>query len=116
MKAIPLILFTITLAMAGQICLKFGMNEIGRSGLTAMLTKMAISPIILTGLTFYAVSAVFWMIVLSRVDLSYAYPFLGLTFVGMMFLTKFIFHEDINIWRWAGTAMIFIGVVVSARQ
>ena len=116
MKAIPLILFSIAIAMAGQVSLKFGMNDIGRLGLTQLLTKMATSPIILMGLALYAVSAVLWMIVLSRVDLSYAYPFLGLTFVGMLFLTKFIFHEDINLWRWAGTTLILIGVIVSAKQ
>ncbi len=82
MKAIPLILFSIAIAMAGQVSLKFGMNDIGRLGLTQLLTKMSTSPIILMGLALYAVSAVLWMIVLSRVDLSYAYPFLGLTFVG----------------------------------
>lgn len=116
MKAIPLILLSIAIAMAGQVSLKFGMNDIGRLGLMPLLIKMATSPIILMGLTLYAVSAVLWMIVLSRVDLSYAYPFLGLTFVGMLFLTKFVFHEDINLWRWAGTALIFVGVVVSAKQ
>ncbi len=116
MKAVPLILLTIALAMTGQVFLKFGMDGIGKPGLMSMLSKMATSPIILTGLSFYAFSAILWMIVLSNVELSFAYPFLGLTFVGMLFLTKYIFHEEINMWRWAGTIMIFVGVMISARQ
>lgn len=116
MRAVPLILLSIGLAMTGQMCLKFGMNQMGKVELPALLVKMATSPLIITGLTFYAVAAVLWMIVLSKVNLSYAYPFLGLTFVGMLFLTKFIFHEDISLWRWIGALLIFIGVLISARQ
>lgn len=117
MKTILLILFSISTAIAGQIFLKVGMDRIGRveaGALFSSLVRMASSPIIITGLFCYATSAVVWMIVLSHVPLSYAYPFLGLTYVAMLFITKYAFNESIPPWRWAGTLLIFIGVLASA--
>lgn len=119
MKTIPLILFSIGLAVTGQIFLKIGMDEIGKVELSQFLSlimKVLTSPILIIGLLFYAVSAVLWMMVLSQVNLSYAYPFLGLTYVAMLFLTKFFLQEQISTWRWLGTALIFLGVLVSAKQ
>ncbi|HEX21554.1 MAG TPA: hypothetical protein ENH19_02750 [Actinobacteria bacterium] len=119
MKSIPLILVSISLAIMGQIFLKMGMNHIGKvdfSQFTSSLSKMATSPVIIVGLSFYAISAVLWMVVLSQVNLSYAYPFLGLTYVAILFLTKYIFNEYIPPWRWVGTAVIFLGVLISAKQ
>lgn len=119
MKSIPLILFSISLAIMGQMFLKMGMDKIGRVGLSQLsssLAKMATSPVIIIGLIFYATAAVLWMVVLSQVNLSYAYPFLGLTYVAMLFLTKYFFNEFIPSWRWVGTAIIFLGVLISAKQ
>jgi len=103
----------------GQMFLKMGMNRmdsVNLSQFSSTLVKMATSPIIVTGLFFYAMSAVLWMVVLSQVDLSYAYPFLGLTYVVIPFLTKFLFNEIIPPWRWVGTAVILLGVLISAKQ
>lgn len=119
MKTILLILLSITLAIAGQMFLKVGMDRIGRveaNALVSSLLRMATSPVIIVGLFCYATSAVLWMIVLSHVPLSYAYPFLGLTYVAMLFVTKYAFMESIPPWRWAGTLLIFIGVLVSAKK
>ena len=119
MKTILLIMLSIGMAITGQLFLKMGMDRIGRvetNALASSLLRMATSPIIIVGLFCYATSAVIWMIVLSHVPLSYAYPFLGLTYVAMLFLTKYVFMESIPPWRWAGTLLIFIGVLVSAKK
>lgn len=110
-------MLSIGMAITGQLFLKMGMDRIGRvetNALASSLLRMATSPIIIVGLFCYATSAVIWMIVLSHVPLSYAYPFLGLTYVAMLFLTKYVFLEPIPPWRWAGTLLIFVGVLVSS--
>lgn len=120
LKSVPLILVSIALAIAGQMFLKVGMDQMGKANKVginvASLVKMASTPVIIVGLFFYAVSAVLWMIVLSQVNLSYAYPFLGLTYVIIPFLTKYFFQEQIPPLRWVGVLVVFVGVLISAKQ
>jgi len=54
-------------------------------------------------------------VVLSAVDLSFAYPFLGFTYVLVLVLSKFILKEDVSLIRWIGTIIITIGVIVISR-
>jgi len=49
------------------------------------------------------------------VDLSFAYPFIGLTYVMVLVLSRFILKEDVNLIRWAGAIIITIGVIVISR-
>ncbi|MBU4483303.1 MAG: EamA family transporter, partial [Actinobacteria bacterium] len=66
-------------------------------------------------LFLYVISAAIWLIVLSAVDLSFAYPFIGFTYVMVLVLSKFILKEDVNPIRWAGALIITIGVIVISR-
>ena len=70
---------------------------------------------VLTGLFLYLISAAIWLIVLSTVDLSFAYPFLGFTYVMVLVLSKFILKEDVNPIRWIGALIITAGVVIISR-
>ncbi|MGM0365298.1 MAG: EamA family transporter [Actinomycetota bacterium] len=120
-KSITLILISITIAVGGQILLKIGMNRIGSLDLNGMgslvrlFVEVAKSPIVLVGLFMYVISAALWLIVLSGVDLSFAYPFIGLTYVFVLILSRFILKEDVNPIRWAGAAIITLGVIVLSR-
>ena len=120
-KSILLILLSITIAVGGQILLKIGMNKIGEINISSassvghLFTGIVKSPTVLVGLFLYAISAVLWLIVISSVDLSFAYPFIGLTYVLILVVSKFVLKEDVNPIRWIGTAIITIGVVVISR-
>ncbi len=120
-KSVTLILISITIAVGGQILLKIGMDRIGAidlRGLGSVITLFAgviRSPLVLVGLFMYVISAGLWLIVLSSVDLSFAYPFIGLTYVFVLFLSRFVLKEDVNPIRWAGAAIITIGVIVLSR-
>lgn len=120
-KSILLILISISIAVGGQILLKIGMNRIGSVALNSMgaighlFLSVLKSPIILIGLFMYVISAALWLIVISAVDLSFAYPFIGLTYVLILIVSKFILKESVNPVRWIGAAIITIGVVVISR-
>jgi multidrug transporter EmrE-like cation transporter len=120
-KSILLILLSIGIAVGGQILLKIGMNKIGpininsASSIGHLFAGIVKSPTVLVGLFLYAISAVLWLIVISAVDLSFAYPFIGLTYVFILLVSKFVLKEDVNPIRWIGTAIITIGVVVISR-
>ena len=120
-KSILLILISISIAVGGQILLKIGMNRIGNiavnsmSSLGHLFLGVVKSPIVLIGLFMYVISAAIWLVVISAVDLSFAYPFIGLTYVLILIVSKFILKESVNPIRWAGAAIITIGVVVISR-
>lgn len=120
-SSILLILFSISIAVAGQILLKIGINHIGMvnfsnlDALKQLFFGVIKSPLVISGLFLYVISAAIWLVVLSAVDLSFAYPFIGFTYVMVLVLSKFILKEDVNPIRWAGALIITIGVIVISR-
>jgi multidrug transporter EmrE-like cation transporter len=120
-KSIILILVSISIAVGGQLLLKIGLNKIGSisvnsfSSLGQLFLGIIKSPLVLTGLFCYVISAAIWLVVLSAVDLSFAYPFVGLTYVLILIISKFILGEDVNPIRWIGAAVITAGVILISR-
>jgi len=120
-KSILLILLSIAIAVGGQVLLKLGLNKIGSVNVSSLdslghlFLGIIKSPMVLAGLFCYVISAAIWLVVLSAVQLSFAYPFIGLTYVLILFISKFVLKEDVNPIRWVGAAIITIGVVVISR-
>lgn len=79
------IFFTVFLSACAQLMLKMGAAAtLGAGQLGApfdVIVKVMLSPLILSGIVTYGVSVLIWIWVLSRVDLSVAYPFVGLSFI-----------------------------------
>lgn len=124
MKAsiLPFLLIGLSIAMsvAGQITMKLGINQSSPGGfadsspIEVLLTAVR-SPLVLLGLVFYGLGAAAWIVVLSRLDLSYAYPFIALNFVLIALVSRLVLAESIPAVRWAGIGMICIGIVLIAR-
>jgi drug/metabolite transporter (DMT)-like permease len=120
-KSLLLILASVTMGVSGQLCLKAGMNQVGvlsAGGLgTIMQTAFHVltTPLVFLGLTFYAMGAVFWLLVLSKLDLSLAYPMLALTYVLIPLAAQFILGEQMPSLRWLGVGLIFVGVVIVSQ-
>ncbi len=119
--AILYILVSVFFSTVGQLLLKGGMNKFGSvtlslNGLFPTLWRMAINPGVFFGLTLYLVGTVFWLAALSRVDLSYAYPFASLSYVVMLAASWMMFDEKITLMRVIGTVVICIGVLLIHRS
>jgi drug/metabolite transporter (DMT)-like permease len=72
---------------------------------------------VLCGLTVYGVGTGFWMLCLIHLDLSYAYPFTGLTYVLMLGISWFLFDDKISSQRLLGVLLICLGVaLIPARS
>jgi drug/metabolite transporter (DMT)-like permease len=116
-----LVLGSVGTATLGQLLLKSGMTSVGRLGAGALqqplqtLMAIASTPVVWLGLASYAVGAVLWLVVLSRLDLGYAYPLLAISYILIPLLAHFLLGEAIPPLRWVGIAVIFIGVVIVAR-
>jgi drug/metabolite transporter (DMT)-like permease len=96
-----------------QIIMKFGMSaDPGRASWFAAATQ----PFVLLGLGLYGMAALVWLLVLSKVDVTAAYPFVGLGFVVTMVLGWLMLGEHLDQQRVIGTVLISVGVILVARS
>lgn len=115
------ILISVVGGAVGQIMLKQGMNTIGPLTITAgqffrMLWVMGTNPYVFSGLAIYVLSVVFWLAALSRVDLSFAYPFASLSYLVMLVASWGLFDEKISVLRLVGTIVVCVGVLIISRS
>jgi drug/metabolite transporter (DMT)-like permease len=119
-KYIPFILFTVTTNAAAQIMLKHGMSNFADLALSGnillKILQVVFSPWVFAGLVVFVISMLSHLYVLSKVDLSFAYPFLSLAYVMVTLYAFFVFHEEINAYRIAGLFFICIGTVLIAQS
>lgn len=118
---ILLILCSVLLSSIAQIVLKTGMSNPDvlsavKSGHGFnMLMAICTNLFVIGGLTLYFASAAVWLLVLARVDVSFAYPFVGLGFVVTMLLAFFINGEVLTTTKVVGTLCIALGVAIMAQ-
>jgi multidrug transporter EmrE-like cation transporter len=120
-KYIPLILAVVTTNAISQMLLKQGMNTIGKfdfsgGSLFSMFPVVALNPYVVGGLAVLVFSMALHLMALSRVDLSFAYPFLSVSYVLVLFAGYFWFGEAINSSRMIGVAFICLGTFFVARS
>ena len=110
---------TVLLTAYGQLVLKWQSNNIlmphhGRAGMLAYLSAMLLNPWVLSGLLAAFVASVTWMLALSRLELSQAYPFTAMSFVLILVSSAVLFAEPLNAGKILGTLLVVAGVVVVA--
>lgn len=121
LKTAGLAIMSVLMATIGQFLLKSGMDRVGYVGADRLkrpleLAMLAIrTPQIVLGLGIFCISAMVWLIVLSRVPLSTAYPFAGITYVTTALIGKFVLGEQIPVARWAGILLIVGGILLVSR-
>lgn len=118
---LAVILATVTLSACAQLALKLGVGAVSSAsrasagGMTA-LGAVVTSPMVWLGLAIYGISVVAWLWVLSKTDLSVAYPFVGLSFLVTLTFGAVFLHETVTPLRLTGTVLIAIGCVLVARS
>lgn len=120
-KYIPLILAGVLLNAIAQILLKKGMLSVGYfefhfENFFPIIKRVTNNLYILSGLTSYVISVMIWLLVLARVEVSYAYPFLSVGYVVVTVLGYFIFQENLSWMRVIGIAVIIVGVLLLSRS
>ena len=130
---VVLLVVSIGLAVAGQIAMKAGMNDVTKvdpkTHVAAQPLKMndfkhpvtlvkrvfTDGPWAVGGIILYAISALFWFVVLSRTSLSVAYPMVAAGYIVVVLYSKFVFNEQVKAVAWVGLAFIVIGVIITAQ-
>ena len=117
-----LILFSVVLGVGGQIALKYGVGLVSGGSSSRILSSLdarsvlgflggaATNGYVLLGFVFYLVSAMSWLVILSRVELSFAYPLISIGYIIVVVLSKFIFNEPVTSFRIIGTLLVCTGV------
>lgn len=119
-RYIPLIMAGVMLNAVAQLSIKQGMRQIGHfdfhwENVLPIGFGVACNPFVLIGLFCYVVSVVVWMMVLSRVEVSFAYPLLSVGYIVTAFAGHYFFQESIGTMRWAGIIVICLGVWLITR-
>lgn len=116
-----LVMTGVLLNAAAQLLLKAGTNRVGEfsfalENLVPIGSRLAFSPFILGGLACYVVSLVVWILALSRVPVSVAYPMLSVGYVVNAVAAWMLFGESLSMQKLLGIGFIVIGVFLVARS
>jgi multidrug transporter EmrE-like cation transporter len=116
-----LILLDVLLNVTGQLSLKYGMAKIGNfslslSTLPPIFLKAATNIPVLFGLLCYGMGFMVWLVVLSKAEVSYAYPLISLGYVFTAILARALFGEAVGATRLAGICVTCLGVLLIARS
>ena len=116
------LLIAISLGAFGQISLKHGMRQYGDLGQPGLgfvpkIVRAVFTPYVFLGLALYAVSSCFWLVVISPggFALSYAYPMIAISYVGVVFLSRVFFGETVQPLQWLGIMLMCTGLVLVVR-
>lgn len=119
MQQYVILLTSVILGGLAQLAMKKGMMGEAPGGgfsLVAIITKVFTSPYVFLGLALYGLSAILWLYVLSKIELSYAYPLVSISYIVVLLGSYFLFQETISWPRLLGIACICLGVIFISRS
>lgn len=114
------VFLTLAFTVYGQVVLKWQMQDVGPlpeggGAKLLFLLRLLANPWILSGMIGAFLASLSWMAAMTRLEMSYAYPFMSLAFVVVMVLGAALFQETIGPAKIAGTLLVIAGLVVIAR-
>lgn len=115
-RSILVLLLAVSLGATGQIFLKTGVNQLNGEAGPLTIVRGIFTPYVLAGFFCYGCSSVLYLIALSRLDLSYAYPFVALSFVIVTVLSWYLLNETLPLLRVVGLVLILAGVLTVASS
>ena len=120
-SALAFLLTGVLLNAGAQLLLKAGTNRLGVITLTTgnwsgMLARIATEGHFVAGIACYVISVFVWILGLSRVPVSIAYPMLSLGYVANAIAAHYLFGETVTVTRWLGIGFIVVGVWLVARS
>ena len=121
MSVIVLILVSVLLNCVAQLCMKNGMMAVGEitgglMGIISAFPNMISNFSLWISAICYVLSIGLWLVVLSKVDVSFAYPFLSIGYVVSAIVGYFVFNEAVTPVRVSGIIVICIGVILISRS
>ena len=114
------IILTVGLTVYGQLILKWQVNKIGLlpesfADKLQFLGRLCINPWVISVFAAAFIAALSWMLALTKFQLSYAYPFISLTFVLVLILSAVFFHEQVTWPKAVGMIFIITGLIIGSQ-
>ncbi|PAV30907.1 hypothetical protein CIL05_04115 [Virgibacillus profundi] len=108
---------TVCFTVYGQLILKWKIDQYGSLpdawlDKFIFLLQLLLNPWILSGFFAAFLAALSWMAAMTKFDISYAYPFMSLSFVLVFILSAFLFGEPVSMQKVIGFALIVLGIIV----
>jgi len=107
-KGLATLFIAISLGIIGQIIYKMGASKLSEFSLASTI----FNPFFILGSIFYGISAILWFWSLRNLELSFAYPFLAISYVAIFVLGIIIFHEKLLLSKILGIFLIILGLIV----
>lgn len=114
-----LLIISVVLGASGQFLLRLGMKSYGQVGVVdafKQIFSIIFTPSVFIGFLLFALSSILWLSVISKNQLSYAYPMVSLGYILTLIFSKLFLNENINGYRIAGTLIIILGVVFISKS
>ena len=113
--------FTILLTVIGQLLIKRGVTVVSavaglEGNMLLFVWRTFTHPLVIVGLGCAVVSMACWTLALARLDLHVAYPFFGLAIVLILLCSRLMMGEPVSLLRWAGVAVICVGLWLVAQK
>jgi drug/metabolite transporter (DMT)-like permease len=120
MNTVLMVLVPVLIGVVGQFFLKYGMNQIGElstnsSVILVQYIKVFMNPYVFIGMVFYFLSALLWLMVISKVPLSTAYPLISMSYIIVLIGSSVFFKESVSLTQWSGVFIVMLGIVVLSR-
>tara|TARA_B100000795_G_C22617437_1_gene367536 strand:+ start:186 stop:566 length:381 start_codon:yes stop_codon:yes gene_type:complete len=115
------IFLSITFAVIGQLIVKWQMSAFSFDDYVTWQDKytlafsMLLNPYIILSVTLTLFAGIFWMIAMTKFEISYAYPFTTLALAFITIFSVIFFGEDINLYKIFGIGLIILGVVLISK-
>lgn len=113
------ILLSVLMNAIAQLVLSYalkGETMFDAAGPMKSALALAVNPAVIFALFIYGLSVISWMYVLSKADVSLAYPFLGLGFVFVAVISYLFMSEPLSLQKMIGILTVAIGIVILARS
>jgi multidrug transporter EmrE-like cation transporter len=115
------IFLTIFFTVYGQMIIKWQVSFAGAMPEDVLpkiqfLLNLLLKPWVISGYASALLASITWMAAMSKFQLSYAYPFMSLAFVFVLFLSSIFFYESITLPKMMGMAFIVLGIIVGSQK
>jgi len=120
MEAIVLVLISVVLGVFGQLSLKQGMRKIGNFELeyffSSKVFRLITEKFVVIGVMLYVIATLLWLVILSKAELSFAYPMLAIGYILIAIFSKILFGENVTFVRVIGILLISVGVFLLLKS
>ena len=112
---------SVVMGVVGQLVLKIGADSVGEirllsPGAIESLVGVASNPYVQLGIPLFIMGSMLWMVVLSRFDLSHAYPFLGLNYLLVTLMAWLVLGEQVKPTRWIAVGLVILGIALVGQS